>query len=107
VLAGCVALAGCTSLSPASDDINGASNPCFAATETYRYCKTDNFPYHWNWSVLGDATVTDDGTEGNCYRAKLTVRHSPVTLTFRQINPVNLPQLPDVSKYIAPRRCEP
>ena len=113
-------LAGCQSTGPtgastvaeatAGVDVNsiaGPASPCFASTSRYQYCPGSNFPYHWRWSVQGSGgSVTNLGTGDNCYHAEVSVADSPVTLTFHQSNPVGVPQVYDVRKYIVPRECE-
>ncbi len=87
-------------------NIIGPSDPCMDSKVRYRYCPGSNFPYHWSWSITGDAEVVNLGTSGNCYMAEVTIKKRPATLTFHQSNPVGVPQVQDVWKYIQPKKCQ-
>jgi hypothetical protein len=106
LVAACLGMTGCASRAAMPPQIEGAVNPCRGAVESYRLCKTADYPFHWRWSVNADAIVEDMGVQNNCYHAQVTVGRNPITLTFRHINPVNLPQWPDIAKYIVPRQCQ-
>lgn len=92
--------------SSAQGSITGVSNPCLNSKEQYSYCPGGNYPYHWRWSVSGDATVVDLGTTSTCYLAEVKIGKRATTLTFHQSNPVGVPQVQNVTKYISPKKCD-
>lgn len=95
-----------SAFSSAQGSITGVSDPCLDSRERYSYCPGVNYPYHWRWSVTGDATVTDLGTTSSCYLAEVKVGKRTTTLTFHQSNPVGVPQVQNVTKYISPKKCD-
>jgi hypothetical protein len=89
----------------AQGTITGPATPCVGAKAEYSYCRSENFPYIWRWSVSGDASVRDAGTTSTCYKAEVTLRERSTLLTFHQSNPVGVPPVQNVTKQISPKRC--
>lgn len=87
-------------------EITGSTAPCENSKEEYSYCRTENFSYIWRWSVTGDASVGNFKINENCYLVEITFRKQPITLTFHQKNPPNVPQVYNVTKQITPKKCK-
>lgn len=87
--------------------IEGPTTTCKGSTEKYEYCRVNNFPYDWIWTVTPntDASFTDLGTNDSCYFVDVKLGLLPTTLTFIHYYPVGLPQVANVTKYISPKDC--
>ncbi len=84
-----------------SDQIQGSGSASEGETHQYSYCKQENHPYHYSWSVSGDAIIENVWNSGNCYYSKVKFG-SPtrIMLTFNQSNPPGVPQVHNVTKWI-------